>query len=122
MDHRIGRTLFALVVGLGVAVYAYNWITDPAPRERRAAEEAVVQASRELLHDAVGATVLEIVDPLSPDRKVGKVYIYPEEPGWAVSGHYRRDEKDTWHAYLMHLTTDLELHALKSEDGALEPR
>jgi hypothetical protein len=122
MNHRIGRALFALVVGAGVAVFAYNWITDPAPREQRALEESVVKASRELLLDAVGLETLEIVDPLSPDRKVGKVYIYPEEPGWAISGHYRRDENDGWHAYLMHLTADLKLHALKAEDEALDFR
>lgn len=122
MNHRVGRALFAMVVGLGVALFAYKWITDPAPRERRALEESVVQASRELLLDAVGVDTLEIVDPLSPNRKVGKVYIYPEESGWAISGHYRRDENDRWHAYLMHLTASLELNALKVEDAALDSR
>jgi len=122
MNHRVGRALFALVVGLGTALFAYNWITDPAPRERRALEESVVLASRELLVDAVGEETLEIVDPLSPNRKVGKVYIYPEKPGWAISGHYRRDENDRWHAYLMNLTASLELHALNAEDEALDSR
>lgn len=122
MNHRLGRTLFALAVGLGVAMFAYQWITDPVPRERREVEEAAVHAARAYLRHAVGDDAFEIVDPLSPNRRVGKVYIYAEEPGWAVSGHYRRDENDPWHAYLMHLTRDLELHALKAEDAALEFR
>lgn len=120
MNHRLGRALFALVVGLGVAVFAYSWITDPLPRAQRAAEERAVLAAREHLVAAVGDSGIEIVDPLSPDRKVGKVYIYTEDPGWAISGHYRRGIDDRWHAYLVHLTTDLELQALKAEDTALD--
>lgn len=120
MNHRVGRTLFVLVFGLSVALFAYSWITNPEPRARRAAEEMAVLASREHLAAAVGVSGIEIVDPLSPNRKVGKVYIYAEDPGWAVSGHYRRGKDDRWHAYLMHLTTDLELKALKAEDPALD--
>jgi len=120
MNHRVGRSLFALGVGIVVAILAFQWITDPAPRAQRAAEEQAVQASRELLQGAVGVSDLEIVDPLSPNRKVGKVYIYAEEPGWAISGHYRRDEDDRWHPYLMHVTAGLEMHALKADDAALD--
>jgi hypothetical protein len=119
MNHRVGQSLFALVVGLAVAVFAYQWITDPAPREQRQVEERAVLASRDLLVSAVGVSSLEIIDPLAPNRKVGKVYIYAEEPGWAVSGYYRRDEDDRWHPYLLSMTADLELHALKTEDAAL---
>ncbi len=122
MNHRVGQSLFALVVGLAVAVFAYQWITDPAPREQRQVEERAVLASRDLLVSAVGVTSLEIIDPLAPNRKVGKVYIYAEEPGWAVSGYYRRDEDDRWHPYLLSMTADLELHALKAEDAALDIR
>ncbi len=122
MNHRVGQSLFALVVGLAVAVFAYQWITDPAPREQRQVEERAVLASRDLLVSAVGVTSLEIIDPLAPNRKVGKVYIYAEEPGWAVSGYYRRDEDDRWHPYLLRMTADLELHALKAEDAALDIR
>ena len=122
MNHRVGRSLFALVVGLAVAAFAYQWITDPGPREQRQVEERAVQVSRELLVAAVGVESLEIVDPLAPNRKVGKVYIYAENPGWAVSGYYRRDEDDRWHPYLLNMTADLELHAFKAEDAALEIR
>ena len=84
MNHRIGRSLFALGVGLVVATLAFQWITDPEPRARRQAEEQAVQASRVLLREAVGQENIEIVDPLSPNRKVGKVYVYAETPGWAA--------------------------------------
>ena len=122
MNHRVGQSIFALIVGLAVAVFAYQWITNPAARQERQNEERAVQASRELLVTTVGVESLEIVDPLSPNRKVGKVYVYAEEPGWAVSGFYRRDENDRWHPYLLNMTADLELHAFKAEDAALELR
>lgn len=119
MNHRIGRTVFALVVGLAVAWFSYDWITNPVPREQRQAEESAVLAARHALRAFVGQEDLEIVDPLAPDRKVGKVYVYAEEPGWAVSGHYRRGEAEPWHAYLLYLTADLDPHSLKTEDPAV---
>lgn len=120
MNHRIGRSMFALVVGLTVAVLSYQWITNPERGARRALEEQVVNASRELLRIRIGVAALEIVDPLSPNRKVGKVYIYAEKSGWAVSGFYRRDDADPWHPYLIQLTPDFELHAFKAEDPELD--
>ena len=120
MNHRIGRSLFALVVGLGVAWFSYQWITNPAPRQQRQIEEQVVQVSRELLKSELGVESLEIVDPLAPNRKVGKGYVYAEAPGWAVSGYYRRDENDRWHPYLLNMTADFELYTFKAEDAALD--
>lgn len=122
MNHTIGRNLFALGVGLVVAIFAFQWITDPLPRAQRQAEERAVQASRVLLVSQIGAGELDIVDPLEPDRKVGKAYVYAEEPGWAVSGYYRRDDNDRWHPYLMQLTEDLALYSFKAEDEALDIR
>lgn len=122
MNHRIGRAIFALVVGLAVAVYSYQWITSPELRAERATEERVVETSRIVLRSVLASDALEIVDPLSPDRKVGKVYVYAEDPGWAVSGYYRRGDEDGWHPYLMTLTARLELVRLKAQDAGLLDR
>lgn len=122
MNHRVGRSLFALVVGLTVAFLSYQWITNPIPREQRQAEESAVLASRHALRELVGREDLDIVDPLAPNRKVGKVYVYAEAPGWAVSGYYRRDENGPWHAYLIYLTTELSPHSLKTDDPAVDTR
>ena len=115
MNHTVGRSVFALGIGLIVAVFAFQWITDPAPRAQRAAEEQAVTAARELLREAVGSPDIEIVDPLSPDRKVGKVYVYAESPGWAVSGYYRHEEEAPWRPYLVRMTEDLALHSTKTD-------
>lgn len=119
MNHRIGRMLFAFGIGLVVAFYSYQWITNPEPRAERAAEEQVVERSRIELRSLLAEDSLELVDPLSPDRKVGKVYVYAEGPGWAVSGYYRRGVQDPWHPYLMTLTDDLEFVRLKAKDALL---
>ncbi|MDH3304419.1 MAG: hypothetical protein OEM92_04340 [Gammaproteobacteria bacterium] len=122
MNHRIGRVMFALVVGLAAAVLSYKWITDPNPRMQRAREEQVVQIARSRLAAKLESDSLEIVDPLAPDRKVGKVYVFAQAPGWAVSGYYRRNEEDRWHPYLILLSKKLELHRLKVQDETLALR
>lgn len=123
INHRILRPVVAFGIGFAVAFYAYERVTDPRPGLQREREEAVVLASREVLRAYVEpAADLQIVDPLAPDRKVGKVYIYPaDEGGWEVSGHYKRSERDRWHPYLMRLdgaSTLLEL-AVRDDDPRL---
>lgn len=117
MNHRIGRVVFALSIGLLVAWFSYSWVTNSDGRVERAAEEGAVRAAREHLQAVVEFASLDIVDPLAPNRKAGKVYVYPEDGVWAVSGYYRRGEADRWHPYLMSLGPDLELRALKIQDS-----
>jgi len=119
MNHRVGRVVFSLAVGIAVALFAFQWITNPEPRAARAQEEQVVLASRSLLELVLASDSLEIIDPLAPNRKVGKVYVYAEQPGWAVSGFYRRTENDGWHPYLLTMTESLELVLLKVQDDEL---
>jgi hypothetical protein len=116
MNHRIGRVVFVLLIGLLVASLSYRWITNPEGRVERALQESVVESSRGHLRSSVGIDSLEIVDPLAPNRKAGKVYIYAEGDGWAVSGYYRRDEDDRWHPFLMTLNADQSLSFLKLKD------
>jgi hypothetical protein len=120
MNHRVGSVVFGLGIGLLVAAWSYQWITAPEKREQRAEEEAVVMESRIILEEKLDITGLEVVDPLAPQRKVGKVYVYPLDGGWEVSGFYRRGEGDRWHAYLLTLSADLELTSMKVKDA--DPR
>lgn len=119
MNHQTGRLLFGIGVGVLVALGAYQWITNPAPRAERQREESVVLASRHLIETTLAIGVLELVDPLAPDRKVGKSYVYRSDDGWDVSGYYRRDAGDLWHPYLMALDDALTLTRLKISDPAL---
>ena len=102
-----------------VAVMAFKWITNPAPRAERQLEETVVAASRQHLEATVTIPGVELVDPLSPDRKVGKTYVYRAGDGWEVSGYYRRDENDRWHPYLMTLDASHEMTHLRVQDAML---
>ncbi|MGH8222597.1 MAG: hypothetical protein ACREQZ_06455 [Woeseiaceae bacterium] len=117
MSHRVLRWVVAFGVGLGLALYALQRISDPEPRLQRVREEAVVRAAREILSRYVAPVgELEIVDPLAPDRKVGKSFIYPTDSGWELSGHYRRGEGDAWHPYLIRLDEAAELESLAVRD------
>tara|TARA_R110002096_G_scaffold22547_6_gene72278 strand:- start:12162 stop:12569 length:408 start_codon:yes stop_codon:yes gene_type:complete len=117
MNHRVGRVIFAVAVGLIVATLSYRWITNPAGRIERELQVQVVEASRDRLRGVVAGHGLEIVDSLAPNRKVGKAYIYPEGNDWTVSGYYRRGDDDQWHPYLMTLDAELALIALKIQDN-----
>ncbi len=118
-NHRIGGLVFAFGVGLLVAFLSYQWITNPAPRVERQQQEAAVLAAREQLQGVVNAGEIEVVDPLAPDRKVGKVYVYRAGDGWEVSGFYRRNEDDRWHPFLMSLNSNDGMTYLKVRDPAL---
>lgn len=115
-NHRFGSIVFGCIVGVAAAAWSYHWISDPQRLEARAAEERAVLSARELLRERLGIGDLQIVDPLATDRKVGKVYIYPSGDGWDVSGFYRRNDADHWHAYLLSMTSALSLRRLKIDD------
>ncbi len=116
--HRIIRPVVAFSVGIVLALYAFERISDPGPARQRAWEEAVVFSAREILKSYVPADgEIEIVDPLAPNRVAGKVYIYPADNGWEVSGYYRRNESDRWHPFLMSLSEKVELVSLSVRDA-----
>jgi len=78
----------------------------------------VVLAAREILNSyVIPGGDLQRVDPLSPDRKIGKSYVWPVEGGWDVSGFYRRDDNDNWHPFLMSLDESIELRSLAVRDS-----
>ncbi len=117
-NHKVIRPLVAVAIGLVLALYSYQRITDPEPGLQRAREEAIVMVAREILQSYVSPrNAIEIVDAVSPASKVGKSYIYPTGEGWELSGHYRRDENDRWHPYLMALNEDAGLKSLAVQDG-----
>jgi hypothetical protein len=116
--YRPGSIVFGIAVGLLVAFFSYRWATETGDSSTRMLEEQVVSRSRVLLQETLQISELETVDPLAPQRKVGKVYIYPAASGWEVSGFYRRDGKDPWHPYLMKLDGNAGLLNLKVQDSS----
>ena len=118
ISHKVVRPLVAVTVGLVLALYSYQRITDPEPGLQRSIEEAIVMVARDILQSYVSpGNLIEIVDAVSPASKVGKSYVYPTDDGWELSGHYRRDENDRWHPYLMVLNGDAGLKSLAVQDG-----
>lgn len=119
VNHRVGRLVFAAAVGLLAAYYAYEWVTNAGPNLQRQQEESAVAEARGQLQELLGLGAITIVDPLLPDRKVGKTYVYAAGDGWEVSGYYRRNEHDLWHPYLATMRHDYEISHLKVSDSAL---
>jgi len=116
--HRVIRPVVAFSVGIVLALYVFERIADPEPARQRAREEAVVISAREILTSYVAADgEIEIVDPLAPNRVAGKVYIYPTDNGWEVSGYYRRNESDRWHPFLILLNANIDLVSLSVRDA-----
>lgn len=120
-SHRLTKMLVAFGIGLALAVYAFHIATDPRSPEQRAREEAAVHAARGILQRYIApGGPLEIVDPLAPNRAIGKVYIYPlgdgSGDGFEVSGYYRRGEGDFWHPFLMKLDAESRLAGLFVQD------
>ncbi len=118
INHKVIKPLVAAGVGLVLALYSYQRIIDPEPGLQKVREEGIVMVARDILQSYVSPrNGIEIVDALSPASKVGKSYIYPTDDGWELSGHYRRDENDRWHPYLMALNADAGLKSLAVQDG-----
>lgn len=120
VNHKIVRMIIALTIGVFLALFSYQRITDQEPGQERAQEEAAVLAAREILRSFVAVDEdIEIVDALAPSRVIGKVYIYPAEGGWQLSGYYHRKSRtggDRWHPYLMSLDGGFALLKLSVKD------
>ena len=117
INHRFASLAFAFAAGLLASFCSYQWVTDPDRGARRALEERVVREARLVLTDYVSnGQRLEISDPLERIREAGKVYIYPATYGWELSGQYRRDGENEWHAFLMQLDGDAGLISLAVDD------
>ena len=116
LNHRILRLVVAVAFGLVMAYCSYQWITDTERSDRRAEEEGIVLASRDILREYIGAPDLELSDPLDRVRAAGKVYIYPTDAGWEVSGHYRRTKEKIWHEFLLTLDAEAALLSLRVYD------
>lgn len=122
--YSIGGAIFALSVGVTLAWFSFQWTSESPPRQsQRAAEERIVLTAREQLIDALGGDAdLQIADPLQPNRVAGKVFVYPSDRGWEVSGHYRRGPAALWRPWLMTLDPDGNMLSLSAQtaDGRLE--
>ena len=115
--HRYLQWVVAITVGVVLSFIVFERATDPEPTRQKAVEEAVVFEARMLLISYVlPGGELQVVDPLAPDSKVGKSYIWPDGTGWEVSGYYRRDSQDPWHPYLMTLDASSSLVSLAVKD------
>ncbi len=98
----------------------FNGLQTPiVPRGERRRKRSYF-ASRDILRSYVTDEDLEISDPLDRVREAGKVYLFPTDAGWEISGHYRRPGEKSWHAFLMALDADGTLVSLRVQDTDAE--
>lgn len=117
INHRISGLFFAFGVGLAFSYFSYQWITNTDRGEQRAIEEGVVLESRKILRSYVSSgEAIHISDPLNRVREAGKVYIYPTQAGWELSGQYQRDGERGWRPFIMHLDSESRLLSLAVRD------
>ena len=120
INHRATGLVVAITFGLIAAYGSYQWITNTDRSVQRAEEEAIVLASREILRSYISDERLEISDAVDRFRQAGKVYLYPTDGGWELSGHYRRHDEKRWHAFLISLDADVSLVSLAVQDTNAE--
>lgn len=111
------RLVVAFSIGLILSYGSFQWLTDTERPVRRAEEVAVVNASRAILLSYIDSENLAVSDALDRVREAGKVYVFPTERGWELSGHYQRAGEKTWHDFLLQLDKDLRLESLAVNDG-----
>jgi len=116
-NHRVIRLVVAFAIGLAVAYGSYQWISDTERPARRVEEEAVALAAREILLSYITDEGLAISDPIDRVRDAGKVYLFPTDGGWELSGHYKRPGERLWHAWLMALDDNVALVSLAVQDS-----
>jgi hypothetical protein len=119
-NHRVIRLVVAFAVGLAVAYGSYQWISDSERPARRAQEEAVALAARDILRSYITVENLQISDAIDRVRDAGKVYLFPTDDGWELSGHYKRPDERKWHAWLMALDDNVGLVSLAVQDTDAE--
>ena len=114
VKYTINQKVFAVIIGLTISYYAYKWVVDPAPRLQRQAEERIVSHARKSVFQLLELTEqTKVIDPLNPNKKVGKTYLAPNDNGWQVSGYLRRDEAEPWYPWLISLDNNLDIVELR---------
>ena len=73
INHKVVRSLVALAIGLVLALYTYQCVTDPEPGLQRVREEGIVMVARDILQSYVSpGNAIGIVDAVSPASKSAK--------------------------------------------------
>lgn len=116
--YTIKQIIFALTIGFALSWTVYQSTVKPPYQAQRQLEEKIIKKANILLIESLQLPVgIEVIDPINPDKDVGKTYISPENEKWQISGYYRRSEMDDWHPWLMNLDQDLLFIELSVQDS-----
>ena len=116
-EYTVKQVIFALITGFGLSWLVYQSSVQPPYETQRQTEEVIINKANVLLIKSLNLPLgLEVIDPIKPDKDVGKTYISPNGREWQVSGYYRRNELDEWHPWLINLDENHKLIRLSVQD------
>ena len=116
-EYTVKQVIFALITGFGLSWLVYQSSVQLPYEVQRQTEEEIINKANVLLIKSLNLPLgLEVIDPIKPDKDVGKTYISPNEREWQVSGYYRRNELDEWHPWLINLDENHKLIRLSVQD------
>ena len=125
MKHQFLRIIIFLILFIAAITYTYRKVYEPISVNQREDEIQIIHITRSIIKSYIDiSSDIEIIDPLNPNRKIGKSYIFPSDNGWEISGYYKKSGHDNWHPWLISLNSANELVsiAVKDDDSGINKK
>jgi hypothetical protein len=117
MKHKFLRIIIFSILFIAVLTYTYRNVYEPISANQRDDEIQIIHITRSIIKNYIDISPdIEIIDPLNPNRKIGKSYIFPSDNGWEISGYYKKTDYDNWHPWLISLNSVNELVSIAVKD------
>ena len=120
MKHKFLKIIIFLILFIAALTYTYRNVYEPISVNQRGDEIQIIHITRSIIKSYIDISPdIEIIDPLNPNRKIGKSYIFPSDNGWEISGYYKKTDYDNWHPWLISLNSVNELVSITVKDDNL---
>ena len=120
MKHKFLKIIIFLILFIAALIYTYKNVYEPISVNQRGDEIQIIHITRSIIKSYIDISPdIEIIDPLNPNRKIGKSYIFPSDNGWEISGYYKKTDYDNWHPWLISLNSVNELVSITVKDDNL---
>lgn len=119
MKHKFLRIFIFLMLSIAALTYTYRNVYEPISVNQRGGEIQIIHITRSIIKSYIDiSSDIKIIDPLNPNRKIGKSYIFPSDNGWEISGYYKKTDHDNWHPWLISLNSANELVSITVKDDS----
>tara|TARA_B100001105_G_scaffold50458_1_gene38034 strand:+ start:208 stop:618 length:411 start_codon:yes stop_codon:yes gene_type:complete len=119
MKHKFLKIIIFLILFIAALTYTYRNVYEPISVNQRGGEIQIIHITRSIIKSYIDiSSDIKIIDPLNPNRKIGKSYIFPSDNGWEISGYYKKTDRDNWHPWLISLNSTNELVSIAVKDDS----